>query len=105
MIEHRHIVDRIFWAGAALRIGPSDVALHLSSLAFDGALIPTWWMLCNGGAVVMPTTTGAQDPAYLIATMRRHTVTVLFTTPALSKLIVRDLAAADLQLPQRVGRW
>ena len=55
MIDHWAIVDRVRWAGAHSQFRAGDVAIHLSSLAFDVALIPSWATIGNGSAMVMPT--------------------------------------------------
>ncbi|MFL5347376.1 MAG: amino acid adenylation domain-containing protein [Hyalangium sp.] len=98
MIEHHSIADRTHWAGAALRAVPGEAALHMSSLGFDGALIPTWWALAHGAAVVVPATARLQDPEYLAGLVRRHRVTSLFTTPALWTFLAEHFARLGVRL-------
>ena len=98
MIEHHSIADRTHWAGAALRAVPGEAALHMSSLGFDGAIIPTWWALAHGAAVVVPATARLQDPEYLAGLVRRHRVTSLFTTPALWTFLAEHFARLGVRL-------
>jgi len=96
MTEHRQIVDRTYWAQAHLRAGSSDVFLHMFSLPFDGAIIPTWWPMSQGCPTLMPSSAQIQNMEALADLILRHNVTYLAATPAIlgALLDVLDRQAA-----------
>ncbi|MCP4405340.1 MAG: AMP-binding protein, partial [bacterium] len=91
MIEHRSIADRSHWAAASLRLREGDVSLHLFSLAFDASVVPGWWSLNQGAAVLIPSNKGMQNPDYLGQVIENCGVTTICATPSIMNVVVREI--------------
>jgi amino acid adenylation domain-containing protein/non-ribosomal peptide synthase protein (TIGR01720 family) len=100
MVEHRQIVDRTHWGIATL--GPTNpiAFLQMFSLAFDGALISTWWALANGAAIVMPSNRSVRDPEALARLIVHHGVTHVSATPTMFAVLA-DVLEREAELPLR----
>jgi len=52
-LDHGAILNRIDWLQEKLSLGPSDAALHRSSLALDTSIWEIFWPLLSGSRVVL----------------------------------------------------
>ncbi len=91
LIEHRHIATRSHWAAADFNLGPGDVFLHLFSLSFDAAVVPSWWSLNQGAAVLIPDEQTLMNPAALYSLIEKHQVTVIVSTPGIMTTLVEKI--------------
>ncbi len=88
LVEHQQIAGRTHWAAATFNLSSDDVMLHLFALPFDASILPTWWSLNQGAAVLMPNAEALLDPYQLYALITRHQVTAIVATPAVMTLLV-----------------
>lgn len=92
LVEHRQIADRTHWAAASLRLNTGDVFLHLFSLAFDAAVVPTWWALNQGATLLMPAYSRLQDMSGLASLVSQYQVSTISATPSVMSALVKILA-------------
>ncbi|RKG77509.1 non-ribosomal peptide synthetase [Corallococcus terminator] len=99
MISHRGAVNTLLDINRRFAIGPGDRTLAISALTFDLSVHDVFGMLAAGGAVVIPSTDEARDPASVARLMTEHGVTVWNSVPALMQLLVDYLGAHPGQVP------
>lgn len=110
-ITHRGVVNNFTDINRRFRIGPGDVVLGVSSPSFDMSAYDCLGMLAAGGTLVLPGPAGARSPAAWAGLIRRHSVTVWHSAPALLELLLEqeERHAAPGGLPLRLvllgGDW
>jgi len=113
-IIHRGVV-RLVKGVNYVELGPEEVTLHASPIAFDASTFELWGSLLNGGTLVLlPSTTLSLD--LLSATVREQRVTTLWLTAALFHRMVDHhldslsevrqlLAGGDVLSPDHVRKY
>ncbi|WP_344317138.1 amino acid adenylation domain-containing protein [Actinoplanes couchii] len=84
VVSHRAIVSQLEWSRREFPLGDDDRVLQLAPIGFDVSVWEIFWPLCTGAAVVLPPDGAAQDPADLVALIRRHRVTAMTMVPSLA---------------------
>ncbi|AKT37645.1 amino acid adenylation domain-containing protein [Chondromyces crocatus] len=92
MIDHRGPVNTIVDINRRFRVGPVDRVLALSALNFDLSVYDVFGLLAVGGALVLPESDAARDPAYWAELIDRERITLWNTVPALMEMLVDHLA-------------
>ncbi|MDQ7909541.1 amino acid adenylation domain-containing protein [Phytohabitans sp. ZYX-F-186] len=88
-IPHRALVNRLTWGERLLEYTPDSVALSKSGVGFVDAVTELFGPMTAGTrTVVLPAQT-AQDPARLLETIARHSVTHLLSVPSLADALLR----------------
>lgn len=85
-VPHKNMVqliNAIDW----LDMGPGQVVLQASSLAFDAAFFEIWGCLSQGGTLVMP---GERSLDHLPDIIRRQNITTLWLTSHLFRFMVEE---------------
>lgn len=88
MIEHRAAVNTIVDIQERFGIRRGDRVFALSSLSFDLSVYDVFGMLAAGGAIVLPSASDLRDPAAWVPLLRRASVTVWNSVPALLEMLV-----------------
>jgi len=83
MIDHRAAANTVQDINRRFDVGPGDRILAVSALSFDLSVYDIFGMLAAGGAVVLPSPAGSQDPAHWSDLVERHNVTIWNSVPAL----------------------
>ncbi|MGL5825190.1 MAG: non-ribosomal peptide synthetase, partial [Nocardioides sp.] len=91
---HRPLAQRLRWGAATYPLAESDGVLHHTALDFDPSLLEILWPLTVGARVVIAP--AEADVVELVATIRRHRVSVLDVVPALLTALVDEPSSADL---------
>jgi myxalamid-type nonribosomal peptide synthetase MxaA len=92
-VSHRALVNRILWACAA-EVGPGDVFLHKTTLAFDVSLPEIFAPLVAGGRCVMAPPGGQRDLAGLADLIAAEAVTIASFPPSTLRLLLEVPGAA-----------
>lgn len=87
-IEHRQFVSFLHAMEAAPGLGPDDVVLAVTTIAFDIAGLEFWGPLSRGGCVVIASSAAQSDAAALIKLIDEAGVTILQATPATWRLLL-----------------
>ena len=98
VVDHESIVDRTLWAQAYFRYDQKCGMLHTFSLAFDGSLISTWFVIGSGATCIMPNTEQLESPAALAELITRHNVSHLCATPTFLTLLIGFLRREQIML-------
>ena len=87
-IEHRQFVSFLHAMEAAPGLGPDDVLLAVTTIAFDIAGLEFWGPLSRGGGVVIASGAAQSDAAALMKLIEDENVTILQATPATWRLLL-----------------
>jgi amino acid adenylation domain-containing protein len=110
-LEHRGPVNTILDVNRRFSIGPDDRVLALSNLSFDLSVWDIFGLLAAGGTVVYPPVDAHRDPVRWLEAVRRCSVSVWNSVPALFELFVTHLegthgvAPECLRLALLSGDW
>ena len=87
-VPHRAVVNFLLAMATTPGMGPGDVALGLTTLSFDIAVLELYLPLVVGARVVVASRRQAGDPAALSELVARHRVSVLQATPTTWRMLV-----------------
>jgi len=106
-IDHRGAANTVQDINTRFGVGPSDRVLALSALSFDLSVYDVFGVLAAGGTVVVPSPERQHDPAHWGDLVRRHSVTVWNSVPALMQawLQTRPPKESSLRLVLLSGDW
>lgn len=82
-VEHRSLVNRIWWMQTKYQLTPADRVLQKTPYAFDVSVWEFVWPLITGAAVVIARPGGHYDPGYLIDVIREFSVSVIHFVPSM----------------------
>jgi amino acid adenylation domain-containing protein len=92
MISHAGAWNTIAEINARFGLRPSDRVMAVSALTFDLAIWDVFGTLSAGAALLMPSGSGARDPAVWIDIATRCGMTVWNSAPALMGILLERLA-------------
>jgi amino acid adenylation domain-containing protein len=99
MIEHRSALNTVVDVNRRFSVGPADRVLGVSSLSFDLSVYDLFGLWAAGGAVVLPEASAGRDPARWLELLKRFSVTVWNTVPALLEMLVEYAEGRGARLP------
>ncbi|MFF7949048.1 non-ribosomal peptide synthetase [Streptomyces griseorubiginosus] len=106
MIEHRAIVNRLWWMQRAYPLGPDDVILHKTPFTFDVSVWEIFWWSLAGASVVTLPGGDERDPQRLARRIAEAGVTTLHFVPSMLHAFLQYTAltqdTADLSSLRRV---
>ncbi|MFC2146790.1 amino acid adenylation domain-containing protein, partial [Acidobacteriota bacterium] len=97
MIEHRNLLNYVFWRLGAYKQTSEDGCLQILSVAFDGFCANLYPAVLSGGKVVMLTNNRLRDIDYIGKVIKEEKVTTFSLTPLLYKAIVERVKQEDLK--------
>ncbi|MEL4106557.1 amino acid adenylation domain-containing protein [Oscillospiraceae bacterium WX1] len=83
MIEHRSIVNRIFWMQKTYPLGENSVILQKTRFTFDVSVWELFWWSFAGASVCMLQPGGEKDPEAIIETIEKNAVTTMHFVPSM----------------------
>lgn len=89
IVSHENLLHSTF-ARLLYYREPVRAFLLLSSFSFDSSVAGLFWMLCQGGNLIVPEEADHQDPAYLLRMCERHHVSHLLCLPSLYGLLLEQ---------------
>ncbi|MBW8770258.1 MAG: amino acid adenylation domain-containing protein, partial [Gemmatimonadetes bacterium] len=101
MIPHRAVVNYLAWMRDAYPLDTRDGVLQKAPASFDACIWEFFLPLVSGARLVLARPGGHQDPAYLLAAIARHDVTLLQLVPSqLNMMLETPGADAPNGLPR-----
>ncbi|AIG26780.1 non-ribosomal peptide synthetase [Brevibacillus laterosporus] len=97
MIEHRNVVNTIYWRSREYQFCETDSVLQLFSFAFDGFVISLFSPLIAGAKAVILPTEDAKDPVAIKRHILRWNVTSFITVPVMYSAIIDTMTAEETQ--------
>ena len=106
MVEHRAIVNRLWWMQRAYPLGPDDVILHKTPFTFDVSVWEIFWWSLAGASVVTLPGGDERDPQRLARRIAEAGVTTMHFVPSMLHAFLQYTAltrdTADLSSLRRV---
>jgi amino acid adenylation domain-containing protein len=99
MIDHNAAANTIVDINQRFHINNQDKVLALSSLSFDLSVYDIFGTLAAGGTIVMPDSSGVQDPAHWAALIDDEQVSIWNSVPILMELMVEYLELQKRAFP------
>ncbi|MGD2088778.1 MAG: amino acid adenylation domain-containing protein, partial [Candidatus Aminicenantes bacterium] len=103
LIEHRNILNYIYWRINAYQVTSADVCLELLSLSFDASYANLYPGLLTGGKVVLLKGNISNHVDYIGKVIEKEKVTNLGLTPSLYRVILERIKKEDLESVRMVG--
>ncbi|CAM3824433.1 MULTISPECIES: non-ribosomal peptide synthetase [Flavobacterium] len=88
MIEHRSIVNRLFWMQDEYRIDSTDKILQKTPYSFDVSVWEFFLPLMQGAQLVFAKPEGHKDPGYLIDLIESEKITILHFVPSMLQVFL-----------------
>ncbi|MBF6169782.1 amino acid adenylation domain-containing protein, partial [Streptomyces gardneri] len=85
---HAAIVNRVLWMQSRYRLTADDVVLHKTPLTFDVSVWELFWPLQVGARIVVAAPDGHRDTGYLLDSIIRHKVTVVYFVPSMLEVFL-----------------
>lgn len=101
---HRGIVNRTQWMLEHFGIGPGDCVLHTTPLNFVRAEREIFFPLCAGATLQMLEAEGMNDPAAIVAALRRFESSFTASSPSLLRMMLAAERDGLSNLP-RMRHW
>lgn len=83
MIEHRSVVNRLYWMQQAYPIGTDDVILQKTPYSFDVSVWELLWWSQVGAKLCFLPPGGEKHPLAIVDTIRKHRVSVMHFVPSM----------------------
>ncbi len=88
VIGHRAILNMVGWMQDRFHLGEDNVFLEKNRFSFDYSVYGFFWPLQVGAKLVMARPGGQADPAYLVETIKRHSVDTTDFVPTSLRLFL-----------------
>jgi amino acid adenylation domain-containing protein/non-ribosomal peptide synthase protein (TIGR01720 family) len=96
LVEHRNIVNTVFFEIAEHKMSELDCTLILFSPAFDAFVINFFGALLSGGKMIIPSTEEGKDLGSICFYLKEYQVNYLLTVPSLFAAIIGGMNQEDL---------
>jgi len=93
MIPHRAVVNYLMWMREAYPLDTRDGVLQKAPASFDACIWEFFLPLVSGARLVLARPGAHQDPAYLLAALSRHDVTLLQLVPSQLQMMLETPGA------------
>ncbi|QGV80137.1 non-ribosomal peptide synthetase [Streptomyces ficellus] len=93
MVEHRAIVNRLWWMQRAHPLGPGDTILHKTPFTFDVSVWEIFWWSFAGASVVTLPSGDERNPELIARRIAEHGVTTLHFVPSMLHAFLQYTAA------------
>lgn len=102
MIDHRGAVNTILDINHRFGVSLEDRVLAVSNLNFDLSVYDIFGVLAAGGTIVMPDPEGVRDPAHWHDMMRKESITLWNSAPALMEMLVEYSSGKNEMFPKNL---
>lgn len=92
MIEHKSIVNTLFWRKTYYGFNPTDAVLQLPSYAFDSSVEDIFTPLISGAKLILVDQKNLLSTTYLGGLIQAHGITNLLTVPSFLRQLLDGLA-------------
>ena len=81
MVEHRSVVNRLYWIQQHYQLGKKDVVMQKTPFIFDVSICELFRCIPGGGKVFLLPGSEEKEPGFMIETTMKHQVTTIDFTP------------------------
>lgn len=87
-VEHRSVVNRIWWMQSQFPIGENDVILQKTPVSFDVSVWELFWWSWTGASLAQLAPGQEKDPAAIVEAVASHGVTVIHFVPSMLRVFL-----------------
>jgi amino acid adenylation domain-containing protein len=98
MIEHRSVLNRIWWMQSQFPLNESDVILQKTPVSFDVSVWELLWWSWTGASLAQLAVGDEKNPAAIVAAVARHQVTVMHFVPSMLRAFLEYLESHPSRL-------
>ncbi len=91
MIEHRSVLNRIFWMQSRFPIGEEDVIIQKTPISFDVSIWELFWWSWTGATLAQLPPDGEKDPSVIVDTIAKRKGTVIHFVPSMLQAFLQHL--------------
>ena len=102
MVEHKNIVNRLYWTQEYYGLTPSDKTLQKTSFSFDVSVWEIFWPLISGSKLVLAKPGGQKDSFYLKNIITEQEITTIHFVPSMLEVFLQDINLDDCRTLKRV---
>jgi amino acid adenylation domain-containing protein len=102
VLSQAGLVNHMLWMQESLPLTPEDRVLQKTPAHFDASVWEFWAPLLAGAQMVLARPEGHRDPAYLVAALREHGITVLQVVPTLLRALLEQEGFARCRTLRRL---
>lgn len=92
LIEHKAIINRLFWMQDQFKIDATDTILQKTPFSFDVSVWEFFWPLITGAKLIMAQPDGHKDSSYLAQIIQQEQVTTIHFVPPMLQVFVENPA-------------
>ncbi|NTV97800.1 MAG: amino acid adenylation domain-containing protein, partial [Chlorobiaceae bacterium] len=96
MIEHRSLINFVFWLQNEFRLSANERMLQSSVSSFDISIFELWWPLSAGASLVLMPVNDLQLPSRLFSCARENQVNVMMVVPSLLSVLLDEGSFSNL---------
>ncbi len=96
VVEHRNLVNQIFWFENHFILSPGDAILHKTPTSFDASVWELFWWMVAGVPLIMLEPGGEKDPLQIIDAIEKNAVAVAQFVPSLLNAVSDSAEGIDL---------
>ncbi|MDI3390680.1 amino acid adenylation domain-containing protein [Streptomyces sp. B-S-A8] len=93
MVEHRAIVNRLWWMQRACPLGPDDTILHKTPFTFDVSVWEIFWWSMAGASVVTLPSGDEKNPELIAERIAAYSVTTMHFVPSMLHAFLQYVVA------------
>ena len=97
MIEHKSLINRLFWMQRAYPINEDDVILQKTPFNFDVSVWELFWWQIIGAKVCFLSPGAEKNPIALINTIEKYKVSVMHFVPSMLGVFLEYLSDRDIE--------
>jgi amino acid adenylation domain-containing protein len=90
VVSHRALANHMQWLQRRFPLTAADAVLQKTPFSFDASVWELHAPLAVGGRLVVARPGGHRDPAYLVAALERHAVSVLQVVPTQLQMLLAE---------------
>ncbi len=90
VIEHKAILNRLYWMQQKYQLDSSDVVLQKTPYSFDVSVWEFFWPLITGAKLVIAAVDGHKDSDYLMGLIERDKITTLHFIPSMLNIFLQN---------------
>lgn len=98
MIEHRSLINYLYWMQKTYPLDSDDVLIQKTTFAFDISVTEIFWWTLAGAKLVLIAQGGEKEPLRLINTIWQHQVTVIQFVPTMLNAFLDYLESQPVHL-------
>jgi D-alanine--poly(phosphoribitol) ligase subunit 1 len=102
-IEHRSVVNRLYWMQRKYPLSDSDVILQKTPFFFDVSVWEMfWWSLVGAGVCFLPPG-GEKFPQFIVEAVEKNNITVMHFVPSMMSVFLEYLRNSEADVKRLVS--